>query len=572
VPLQSSTLATQARSFRLARAVQYARAMRRSSFSFFIIFIAGCAATPRYADRPILWRDPDALPSPRPAPQAAGIQWTGLRDALLFPADRALSLDYGDESTNVNALDEVPDSSWYVDTRRAGLEGDARVRPRAFTAAEITRGPFGDDPGPIAPYTIVKGKTVGSTPGLVIVDAHGKRYLFKLDPPGWIGMNTSTEVVAARMAWASGWLVPAEMIVDVRAEDLHLSATAHGKDEWDHEIPLTPEMVSALLARTPREADGTIRVCASRWLDGKPLGSWAYMGRRGDDLNDRIEHQNRRDVRGFGVFAAWVNDIDTFENNTMDAYVGSDGKGHVVHYQQDVGGSFGQFAAIPAEVWMGEETYFMPGRILASLVTLGALERSWEGDARLERREQLMRRYPELGYFDDAHFDPRNWHPVLDNPAFVRMTARDRYWGAKRVVAFSEVELRAAVALGHYAPATEERLFQILWHRRERIARAFLADVAPLDYFRFDGARLCFDDLWLTAGLDDARATRYFVVAGKTRSIVDGGSCIATPTASGYHVVELGAVRGTQLPAHAHTVKVHYVVSDGHAHVVGVQR
>src|SRR5262249_51620197 len=129
--------------------------------------LAGCATTTRFADRPVLWRDPDDLPIARPrTPLPAGIQWTGFRDAVVFPADRALALDYGEESENVNALDEVPDSSWYVDLRRANMTGDARLRPRAFSADEMTRGPFGDDPGPIAPFTIIKGKTIGSTPGL----------------------------------------------------------------------------------------------------------------------------------------------------------------------------------------------------------------------------------------------------------------------------------------------------------------------------------------------------------------------------------------------------------------------
>jgi hypothetical protein len=556
---------------RLARALQWYCDMTRRHLVL-LLALSGCATTSRFSDRPVLWRDPDNLPIKRPhAPEPAGIQWTGFRDAVVFPADRALSLDYGEEAANVNALDEVPDSSWFVDVRRAGLQDEARVRPRSLSAEEITRGPFGDDPGPIAPYTIVKGKTTGSTPGLVIVDARGARYMFKLDPPGWLGLNTSTEVVATRLAWASGWIVPAETIVDARAEDFVLAADARTKNQWGQELPLTASMLADLLRRTPREADGTIRVCAGRWLDGRSLGPWAYTGRRGDDPNDRIEHQNRRDVRGFGVFAAWVNDIDTMENNTMDAYVGSDGKGHVVHYQQDVGGAFGQFAAVPAEVWMGLETFFMPDRILVSLLSFGAMQRTFDDDARHQRRRRLLEKYPELGYFDDADFDPKSWHPVLDNPAFVRMTARDRYWGAKRVIAFSQEEVRAAIALGHYAPATAERLFEVLWHRREKIARAFFADTAPLDYFRFDQDHLCFDDLWLAAGLGDQERTRYVAIVDGERREAGAGRCVATSASPGYHVAELGAIRdraGRRLP----TVKVHYVAEQNRARVVGIER
>ncbi|MDB4969691.1 MAG: hypothetical protein JWN44_5380 [Myxococcales bacterium] len=537
-----------------------------------LALLAGCAATARFPNRAVLWRDPDTLPIARPrAPAPAAVQWAGFRDALLFPADRALSLDYGEESTNVNALDEVPDSSWYFDVRRAGLSDEERARPRALGADGIARGAFGDDPGPVPPFTIIKAKTIGSTPGLVVRDARSKLFMFKLDPPGWLGMNTSTEVVAARLAWASGWIVPAEMIVDVRADELLLSPFARAKDARDEEVPLTAEMLADLVRRTPREADGTIRVCAGRWLDGRSLGPWAYTGRRADDPNDHIEHQNRRDVRAFGVFAAWVNDIDTMENNTMDAYVGSDGSGYVVHYQQDVGGSFGQFAAVPAEVWMGQETFFMPDRIVASLFTFGALARTFDDDARHDRRRRLLEKYPQLGYFDDDGFDPRRWHPVLDNPAFVRMTRRDRYWGAKRVIAFSEAEVRAAIALGHYPPATANRLFEVLWRRREKIARAFLAETAPLDYFRFDDQRLCFDDLWVESGLAGPDAARYFTIVDGARQ--DGGTttCVAADASPGYHVLELGVVR-TAESRHFPTVRIHYVTDDRHARVVGIER
>lgn len=75
-------------------------------------------------------------------------------------------------------------------------------------------------------------------------------------------------------------------------------------------------------------------------------------------------------MRAFGVFASWVNDVDTLENNTLDMYVGPPGGGHVLHYHQDVGGALGTWAFAHAPYWMGHETYLdawpsLAGRALA---------------------------------------------------------------------------------------------------------------------------------------------------------------------------------------------------------------
>src|SRR5436309_521869 len=77
----------------------------------------------------------------------------------------------------------------------------------------------------------------------------------------------------------------------------------------------------------------------------------------------------------------------------------------------------------------------------------------WDGARRLVERDRLAAAWPELGPFEAERFDPRDWHPALDNPAFVRQTARDRYWGAKRVISVGAGELRAAISAGQYRPA-----------------------------------------------------------------------------------------------------------------------
>jgi hypothetical protein len=522
--------------------------------------VCGCAPGVRFADRAILWHDPDDKPIPPPAPRDPPYHWVAIRDAMFNPADQVLAIDYGRESVNVNAVDETPDSSWWTDRMR--LPGDAR--PRRLSPDEMARGAFGAEPRPKLPLTVVKGKEKGGTLGFIAKDALGRQFAIKIDPAGYVSLNTSTEVVVSRLAWAGGWNVPAESILDLRPGDLVLSPRATTTDDEGHKQTLDDARWQKILARAPMSRDGTIRALASLWIAGDIVGPYSYQGRRPDDANDRVPHEDRRDLRGYGVFSAWVNNVDTTEANTLDSYVGKKGRGHLVHYQQDVGGSFGSRAAEPMFYWMGQDTYFSLGRLVESLFSFGIVRRGWEGDSVLQRRAKLLAEYPELGWFDARDFDPRHWHPIFDNPAFERATARDRYWGAKRIFLIGEPELRAAIAEGRYRPAAADRLFDVLWKRREKILRAYFSDLPPLDDFRVERGRLCWDDLWIAAGLDGAGSADYdadgvTIARGDPRCVAVRGG--------GYRVIALRVRRNGQRHF-SRPVRVHLI----DRRIVGVER
>jgi len=529
----------------------------------------GCAQPVRFADRAILWRDPDEGPTPFFKRHNPSINWSGARDAIFLPADHFFGADYFHEADNVNALDELPDSSWWQDRRRDPAAPAAR--PRALTD-EIVNGAFHPEDQPVPPFTIVNGKPIGATPGFIVEDSRHQRYAFKLDPKGRKGFVTSTELVASRLGWAAGYLVPGETLLDVRRDQLEVSPNAHAKGPLGKRVPFTRGDLDAMLSRCADNADGSYRAIASVWIPGRSVGWFHYFGRDRRDLNDRILHEDRRDLRGFGVWAAWVNDIDVFDNNTLDSYVGEPDRGHILHYQQDVGGSFGNFAAAPAAYWMSEEIALSPVRIIGSFLTLGALPRRWDGQRWRDRVEALDARWPELGPFEAERFEPRAWRPMLDNPAFVRQTKRDRYWGAKLVLAVSAPELRAAVGTGRYSTGTSERLFDVLWRRREKIGRAYLSEVAPLDYFRVRADRLCFDDLWVDQGFGGDGGTTYVARERGAGQVVVDHRCVTLPPSGGYQVIELRVIRpGERKPGPA--VRVHLVEDAGQPRrIVGIER
>jgi hypothetical protein len=548
--------------------------MTRQYASLVVMLACGCDPAARFADRAILWREPDTAPIAVPKSNEVYPDYVGIRDVLFLPADRELALDYGHEAVNANALDEVPDSTWFEDPRRM-VDDRGQFRMRKLGGDRVERGAMLDTPDPKPPFTIIKGKGAGANLGFQVKDALGRKYLFKMDPPGLIGLDTSTEVVVSRLAWASGWKVPTETLVDFYASDLVLAPDATTKvPNLNDNMPLSSEVLARMLHSVPTAADGRIRAVASLWIEGKIIGPFAYIGRRPDDSNDRVAHEDRRDLRGFGSFSMWVNNIDSLETNTLDSYVGAPGKGHLLHYQQDVGGAFGARAEEPVAWWMGTDIYLAPSRILGSLLTLGLVRRPWEGDDVRARRARLVAMYPELGNFEWEHFEPRQWHPVLDNPAFERQTLRDRYWGTKRLLAFDDDELRGAIRSGRYRPAAADRLFEILTKRRERIARAYLGLVAALDFFRFDGDRLCFDDLWVSAGLGGESSTRYAVMGDGVipPHLSDAGpQCVALQPREGYRVVELRIQRAGERHL-GPPVRVHFTEHAGDRRILGIER
>jgi hypothetical protein len=397
---------------------------------------------------------------------------------------------------DVNALDEVPDSSWF----------ENRLGVRDMSVDEIRRGPNAE-PGPFAalPWTIIGAKQGGLGLGFTFTDANGDKYILKFDSANLPEAETAADIVVQRILWACGYNTPEDYVGYIHRFDLVIGDKAKKKG-------VTPERVDAVLKKVFRTQDGRIRVLASRFIAGKIVGPYAREGTRGDDPNDTIAHQERRSLRGQYAFFSWLNHADLQEDNTLDTYIDN----HVVHYLVDFGIALGVSGTKNKWKTEGSTYLFDVGQSLSNLVGFGLRHRTYDG----------LKQPPLLGVglFDAEHFDPGEWRshspywPLVDKDAF------DAFWASKILIRFTREQIAAIVDEAKYSdPRAAQYLVDTLVARQRKTARFWFDRVAPLDRFTYepDGerARLCFTDLMLAYDLSASR-TRYDVASfdrsGKT--------------------------------------------------------
>jgi hypothetical protein len=391
------------------------------------------------------------------------------------------------DAANVNAFDEVANSSWFTN----------RNHVKAVSVDEIRRGPE-DHLRPKAPWTIKSPKEEGVNPGFQIKDADGKRWVVKFDPPGYPQIGSGADVVSSRLLLAAGFNLPHDVALTFRREDLVIDEDlVQGKDG---EKPFTDDDLDRLMARGHRGDDGEYYALASLFLSGEPLGPFSLRKRRSDDPNDWYTHSRRRELRGLYVIASWLNHWDTKEQQSLDMFEErEDSLGYVKHYLLDVGATLGAAAEGPKPLKHGFENQADFAWIGKRLITLGFITEPW----RKAKQETGIR---SVGHFSSVEFDPKAFKPTIPNPAFKELSDNDAYWGAKIVASFSNAQIQAAIdAAGYEDPRAREYLLKTLIERRDKIARYWFGRVAPLDYFHIKDGILRFHDLAVDLGIEPSR-------------------------------------------------------------------
>jgi hypothetical protein len=444
-----------------------------------VIVAAGAAAGPRFYDDDPIAREPESRSAAGAKPLDISLFFEYSYNLFVTARRVPSNLRAG----NINSVDEVPDSSWFTN----------RVGSAPIATERLANGP-NSDPGP-APekWTLLREKNAGTNPGFTARDANGRTWFVQFDIREFPEGGTGAVEIATKLFWGLGYNQVQTFITSFDPARVEIDPKATVKRPSGARTPFTRDDLARVLERAARNADGTYRVSAGALIPGTILGSFRYAGTRSDDPNDLVPHEQRRELRALRVFGAWTNLVDWKAGNTLDVLGGENGRMVVTHYLQDVGSTFGM-ANNPHEWDMGWEHFYDPAPSRRRLYSFGFALSPWQ--------TVPYQSYPSIGLFEGDRFDPAAWKPQTPVTPFIDMRPDDAFWAARKVMAFTDELIRAAVHTGQYSdPAAERYLADVLIKRRDAIGRLYLTAVNPIVDPRLDAAgRLAFSNAAVDAG------------------------------------------------------------------------
>jgi hypothetical protein len=483
----------------------------------------GSSMTRRFPLRDVMWQDTDLRPvtvrchleaSPKdakhiscaPSVYVSPFAWDGIDNSIFRPLSGVFAFAAHGEAPNVNSLDEVPDSAWFTN----------RIGRRAMSLEELVRGACEpsqildeSESAPDGSWVIDKGKDNGSSPGFrVRIPGKGK-YMFKSDGDSPERPSAASAIGAATYN-AVGYFTSCEQVIYVKPSAFRLTPglTLTGNDDVTH--PFDEAALKKIIDKATRRGE-YIRMQASAWLPGQLIGPFRYEKTRDDDPNDIIAHEDRRDLRGGRLLAAWIDHFDAREQNSMDAWIAENKKGEpdaspgvVRHYYLDMSDTLGS-----EWIWDGisrrlGHSYLLDwGYIGADFVMLGIPRRPWDEAKRVPGMEMF-------GYFTERNFVPEKWVSEYPNPAFSRMTEHDGAWMARILAHFTPTMVHAMVEMGRFSDPTHAMYLEtVLEARLGAILARYLTRLSPIADLRVDRDRLCGTDLARVRGVKPAAEFRY---------------------------------------------------------------
>jgi hypothetical protein len=470
-----------------------------------------------------------------PKPYVSPFAWDAANNTLFRPLSQAFAVDPAREAPNVTSFDEVPDSAWFTN----------RIGRHAMTPAEVAQGAcspamfLDGETAADGSWVIDRGKTDGASPGFrVRIPGKGK-YLFKADGKDTPERNSAASVIGAAMYHATGYYTSCEQVVYFKRSVLKLTPGLTFANNSGVMKTFDQAALEKVLGESTKKGE-LVRMQASAWLPGHLLGPFRYESTRDDDPNDAIPHEDRRELRGARLLAAWVNHFDSREQNSMDSWISTKksdpegSPGFVRHYYLDQSDSFGsEWAWDEVSRRLGHSYLLDFEDVGEDFVTLGLMSRPWERAQRTPGAEPF-------GYYSVRDFDPERWKNEYPNPAFSRMTERDGAWMARILAHYTPEMIRALAQAGRFSePRHTEYLATTLQGRLDRILARYLTRLSPITDFTVEGDQLCGVDLARLRRVRDEAAFRYSSELRLSRpelpvplvpsAMTDGRVCVTLP-------------------------------------------
>lgn len=451
---------------------------------------AGCAYRPaHFADAPPVTAVADDEPIEMPLRLEVNdvVEFSDL--FVGRPMVEAMRIKRKPPPGDINALDEVPVSSWF-----SPVGGDVA----AVEAAYVNDGP------PVPPFRVLLERAPSGNNGIPVLDGLGRRYELRRDPPDRVEVRTAAAAISARISRALGYHAPEVYISDAIENDFStVPGPGNAQSITSGTEPTDPEIVRRLLrenldkwleAAPPTEA-GTYRFSATRWPPGVDVGRTPAAGIRGDDANDRVIHENRRTLRALKLVGAWLGMSRFTPHDLRDVYVGQAGSGHLLHYLVGMDKSLGTEAIIARRPEQKNE-----------MVLLGTL-----GFAPDPNIPPTQRKYQAIGAIGEE-VDPKQYGPGLPFPPMDAMNGADAYWMAKRIAAVSEEQVLYAVRSGKVSNGTARKLlFELILARQRKVVEWGYAQTTPCDVEAVDERGIVVLDRAVAAGHTAGKVVEYVV-------------------------------------------------------------
>jgi len=446
----------------------------------FAVLLVGCAAArpARFAGSPAVLQVADHAPIPLPQLRDP-IATLALASAYVRrPVVEALDPRRAPDARDVNALDEVPHSSWFCPgcVEESGDEGEP----------------------PVLPFRILASPPDSGGDALAAVDARGRRFELRGDSPDRPGMRTAAAVIASRLAAAFGYRTAPAFAIDVGLTDFSLPNT--GDDGRARAFLGAGPVTAGSPAGGAVTVEERYRIVAVRWPIGLDRGPTPSNDRRHDDPNDHVTHLHRRTLRALTAVFGWLGLGSLGPSVLRDTYVGAPGSGHLHHYLVDLGDALGAGAVVrphPGGATVGDGAN--------PWVTLGSF------GLYTQPVRPTQQRWLSIGELDE-HLSPADFSLAPPFAPADRALPADVYWAAKRMLAIPDGAIEAALDAGRMRDASARaRLAEILRARRLRVAEWAFSGIVPCEPVRVDAGELVLRDEAASRGITTGASPAYDV-------------------------------------------------------------